>query len=172
MYLQKGSFGKPIATYTRFKLLEDSTKPCNVDAVIYSGRPVTLNADGEVVPVTANKTVYGLAKSNKNQYIDEVFDPRGMYGSGKIAVVVLGIVDVYHNIYTLQDGTEVKIDNFDTAQTYNVMDPLYVELTNEEKIGIITNVTDENNDKTFLGYVLEVGANKEFLQILLCKPTA
>jgi len=173
LYQQSGSFGKPIAIYTRYKLLEDATKLAKSDAEIFSARPVTLDENGEVIPVTSNVKVYGLAKANKNQYSDEVSDSYGMYGSKRMTVVVMGIVEVQHNIVTDNEGNETQIDTYDTAQTYSVMDPLYV-VTSGTKVGQITNqlVTSGQgqNDKTFLGYVLvPPTATDSTMQILLLK---
>jgi len=154
--MQTSSFGKPIAVYNRFKVLEDSTKLLKSGEVIYSGRPVTIEvASGSLISMASNMPVYGLAKAQSNPYQDEVFGAStGMYGSGCLTTIVNGIVDLQHNTFTLNDGSEVVVKTYDSAQTYHVWDPLYVELADGGKIGEITNVVVAGNNKTLLGYVL------------------
>jgi hypothetical protein len=158
--MQSGSFGKPIAVYNRYKILEDATKEMKTGETIYSGRPVTLSAahdayDGQIIAVAANGPVYGLSKVNKNVYSDEVTGTStGMYGSGMVTTIVEGIVDIQPNVFTLSDGSEVTVPTYATALTYYPWNKLYVELTDAGTLGQITNVGATANDETFLGWVL------------------
>jgi len=154
------NFGESIALQIRYKVLEDATKDVKSDAVIYSGRPVQLTADG-VKEVDANVRPYGLAKANKNSYIDETSNSFGMYGSGKLTVVCNGIVEVSHNVYEVGD-TSVTVKVYDDAQSYNVGDKLYVELTDAGKLGMITNqVSSGVNDNTYLGIVTKAPSSSD-----------
>jgi hypothetical protein len=177
IYMQSGSFGKTIAVFNRMKGLEDSTKTVKSDAVIYSGRPVTLYRTpgddlGKIVPVTDEASrVYGLAKFQKNSYLDEVVDDFGFYGSKKGTVIVTGIVEVTHNVFTDPSGVETTVKNYDDAQTYLPMQGLFVELTNPAKLGMITNQASAANNETFLGFVLGIDTTNAVLQIMLSKPS-
>jgi hypothetical protein len=177
IYMQTGSFGKAIAVFNRMKGMEDSTKLVKSDAVIYSGRPVTLyrtpGADlGKIVPVTEEASrVYGLAKFQKNSYVDEVVDDYGFYGSKKGTVIVTGIVEVTHNVFTDPAGVETTVKTYDDAQTYLPMQGLFVELTDVIKIGQITNQAAAANNETFLGFCLAIDTTNKILQILLSKPS-
>ena len=161
IYQETSSFGKQIAIYTRYRVLEDPTKAVDTSKTIYAGRAVTLNASGAVTPVVDDSKVYGLAKFQKNVYMDEVSgtNPSGVYGSGRGTVVVKGIVDVCPNVFTLTDGTECTIANWDVAGCYLPMAPLYV------KDELLT--TDSCCSATLLGYVLNYDATSSVLQILL-----
>jgi hypothetical protein len=177
IYMQSGSFGKTIGVFVRMKGIEDSTKTVTTTATIYAGRPVTLHAavdanQGNVEDITSEVMVYGLAKFQKNSYVDEVVDDFGFYGSRKGTVILSGIVEVTHNVFTDNVGTETTVKTYDDAQTYAPMQPLYVELTDTAKIGQITNVTTTANNATFLGYCLASDATNKVLQILLAKPSA
>ena len=181
--MQSTSFGKPIAVYNRYKVLEDATKPVKVGQTIYSGRPVTLSSahdayDGQVITVAANGPVYGLSKDNMNTYSDEVMGTStGMYGSGNVTVIVEGIVDITPNVFTLTDGSQVTVPTYVTAATYYPWDKLYVELTDAGTTGQITKAGVTANDETFLGWVLvPPAATNATMQILLrcgtCIPPA
>jgi hypothetical protein len=124
-----------------------------------------------VEDITAEVIVYGLAKFQKNSYVDEVVDDFGFYGSKKGTVIVSGIVEVTHNVFTDSVGTETTVKTYDDAQAYAPMAPLYVELTDTTKIGQITSVTTSANNGTFLGYVLGIDTTNKVLQILLAKPS-
>ena len=170
--MQSDSFGRPIAIFTRYKILEDSTKIVKNDAVIFSGMPVAISAahdanDGQIIAALTNAKIYGLAKFNKNSYSDEVNDAFGMYGSGKGNVVVKGIVEIQPNVFTLNDGTEVVVNTYDVGQTYYPNDPLYVELADSGKLGQITKVAVAGNNATFVGYVLVAPDSNGVMQILL-----
>lgn len=158
--MQSGSFGKPIAVYNRYKVLEDATKEMKSGEVIYSGRPVTLSKahdayEGQVIAMTTNTKVYGLSKVNKNSYSDEVTGTStGMYGSGMVTTIIEGIVDIQPNVFTQLDGSEVTVETYNMAPTYHVWDPLYVEIADAPHLGMITNVAAGTNDKTFIGFCL------------------
>ena len=170
LYQQSGSFGKPIAVFNRYKVIEDSTKTVNTAAVIYSGRPVSLNASGELVAAATDALVYGLARFQKNTYVDEVVDDFGFYGSKKGTVIVEGIVEVTQNVFTDSVGTETTVKTYDDTLTYVPNEPLYVDITNTTYV--ITNVKDGANAATFLGYVLAIDTTNKVLQIKLQKPSA
>ena len=177
IYMQSGSFGKAIAVFTRIKGMEDSTKTVKPTATIYSGRPVSLHAaadadQGSIEDITAEVIVYGLAKFQKNSYIDEVVDDFGFYGSKKGTVILSGVVEVTHNVFSdPYTGVETTVKTYDDAQSYAPMTPLYVELTDTTKIGQITSVTTSANNGTFLGYALALDTTNKVLQILLAKPS-
>ena len=172
--MQSTSFGKPIAVYNRYKVLEDSTKQVKSGVTIYSGRPVTLSTahdayDGQIIPVTTDMPVYGLAKNNYNVYSDEVAGTStGMYGSGNVTVIVEGIVDVTPNVFTLTDGSIVTVANYNTnSLTYYPWDKLYVEVANGTYAGQITKTGASTNDETFLGWCLVPPDANGVMQILL-----
>jgi len=179
IYMQASSFGKTIAVFNRIKGMEDSTKLVRPDAVIYSGRALSLrpNVDanqGTLQPTLSNILVYGLAKFQKNSYLDEVVDDYGFYGSKKGTVILSGIVEVTDNVFTDPAGVETTVHTYDTTLTYAPGQPLYVDLTSGDPaiIGTITNVVGAPNDATFLGYCLAVDTTNKVLQILLAKPSA
>jgi hypothetical protein len=174
---QSGSFGKQSSLFVRMRGLEDASKFATSASVIYCGRPVmqstAVDANiGKILQANVNQLVYGLAKMNKNAYVDETSDTFGMYGSGKMCVVVSGLVDVTHNIYTATDGTETTVKTFDDTLTYAIGEPLYVAVVT----GLITNVKvtapgATRNDNTFLGYVTSVPSTTDLtLGIFLKKP--
>lgn len=118
---------------------------------LFAGRPVTLNSEGKVVPVTQNTEVLGLVRAHKNKFVNEVSNDYGMYGSGLISVVLSGIVEVYPNYFTNPDGSETVVPNYENdLLNASLMSKIYVNLTN----GTLTTVVDANNDKTLVGYLL------------------
>jgi hypothetical protein len=159
-------FGRAVGINVDYRILEDAVNPVNASAEIYAGRPVVLDASGYVSPVTSDVPVYGLAKANKNSYIDETRGAYGAYGSGQMAVVVLGIVTVRHNVFYGSDGSENKVETYVTGLNYNYMDKLYVDT----ETGKITN--DDTASNTFIGYCLSSissSATDDAMRILLVK---
>jgi len=119
------------------------------DAVLYAGRPVTLNADGLVVAVNSNVKVLGLVKSHKNSYVDEVSDNYGMHGSGRVTVVVSGLVEIAPNYFTAADGSEIVVPNYENDfLTAAPMSPVYVNTSN----GTLT--TSNTAANTLVGYLI------------------
>lgn len=163
------AWGEPIGLNIDYRVLEDGTKDVNVDATIYAGRPVALNASSEVIPIdgtasgicAAAACVYGLAKANKCSYIDETYGAWGTYGSGRMTVVLQGLVTVRHNQFTKSDGSIATVKTYDDSKTYVPMTKLYVD-----GAGRITNVGTYTN--TELGIVtVPPTATCEEMQILL-----
>lgn len=166
-------------------VLEDSTKllVSTTDAVsllivapsnVYAGRPVFLvptalsaSLSGKASPYSAPSTSggsnvsnirpYGLAKSNRNIYADEVAGSFGAFGSGKLTVVSNGLVTVRPNVYGNPNGTTTTVHVYKSIETFYVGDPLYVSLANDVYLGMITKTVDasgdDRNDNTLLGYV-------------------
>jgi hypothetical protein len=131
-----------------YRILEDATKLVKSDAVIYAGRAVTMDpTTGLIIAGGGNVRTYGLAKSNKNSYVDETKGSFGAYGSGKMTTVLKGLVTVRPNYFVASDETIAKIKVYDDTilATYQYLQALYVD-TN----GLITNVTTQGN--TLLGY--------------------
>jgi len=137
-----------MAINTDRRVLEDSTKVANAAAVVYAGRPCSLDSNAQVIAGTNATLFYGLAKNDKNSYRDDTFGEFGAFGSGKLNVVVEGIVTVAPSIYSTVNGT-TQIDVYDSLLTYNVNDALYASSTN-----LITNDGASANGLTnFLGRV-------------------
>lgn len=141
------------------------------DAVVYSGRPVTIS-NGELVPVITNVKALGLAKFNKNSYINEVIGAFGMYGSGRGTVIISGIVDVSPNYFVQSDGSEISVANY-TNDVIGAaeMSPLYI-VTDGADAGKLTTVLVTNgagqNDATKIGYLLVApSATNPIAKILL-----
>ena len=149
--LRFSSWGRKIGIENKHPVYISVSLPPKADAVLYAGRPVTLDADGYVVPVTSNVEVLGLVKVHKNQYVNEVSNDYGMYGSGLVTVVLNGLVEISPNYFTAADGSEIVVPNYeDDFLTAPLMSKIYVNLTN----GTLTTVSDESNSNTFVGYLL------------------
>lgn len=174
--MQSTEFGKAVAIYPRYTVLEDSTKSVKLDGgAIYAGRAVSLNATSELIPTTTNVAVYGLAKANFNTYRNEVTDTSfGIYGSGLMTVLVEGIVDVQHSTFpsSTGDGSYTTVKTYDDTLTFTPGEKLYVTISGA-KAGQLTNVkvataTDDRNDNTLVGTVLVAPATAgASMQILL-----
>jgi len=164
------TFGRAIGVNSDNTYLEDSTKTVDTtETLIFAGRPVYIDGSGApaLTPVlhaydanSNNLRVYGIAKFNKNVYIDETKGALGgIYGGGKGTVVKKGIVSIRPISFILSNDTELTVDMYNSALTYLVGQPLYVELYNASKLGQITNVLDTThtgagvNGTTLLGYV-------------------
>jgi hypothetical protein len=146
------SWGRKIGIEVKSPAYIPISLPPKSDAVLYAGRPVTLNSDGEVVPVTSNTEVLGLVKVHKNSYVNEVSGDYGMYGSGQVTVIVSGLVEIAPNYFTAADGSEVVVDNYENDfLTASLMAKVYVNVT---KGTLTTSVTNGTNEKTFVGYLL------------------
>jgi hypothetical protein len=145
------SWGRKIGIEVKHPVYISLSLPPASDAVLYAGRPVTLNANGEVVPVTSNTEVLGLVRVHKNQYVNEVSNDYGMYGSGLVTVVVSGLVEISPNYFTAADGSEIVVANYENDfLTAPLMAKVYVNLTN----GTLTTVSNDSNSNTFVGYLL------------------
>jgi len=146
------SWGRKVGIEVKHPVYISVSLPPKSDAVLYAGRPVTLNANGEVVPVTSNVEVLGLVRVHKNSYVNEVSDDYGMYGSGLVTVVVSGLVEIAPNYFTNADGSETVVANYeDDFLTASLMSKVYVDVS---KGTLTTVVTDGTNEKTFVGYLL------------------
>jgi hypothetical protein len=166
-----GTFGRGIGLNPDDVKMEDSTKPVKVeDVYIYGGSPLAMFSDSgtfklaswghlNAASLTLNVKPYGIAKFNKNAYIDETFDSLGTYGSGKGTVIQLGRVSLLNNVFRTSDSGVQTVFAFDTAQTYTPMQALYVNCDNQSAaFGKITNQlvsteTADRNDNTLVGYV-------------------
>jgi len=176
MYMQSGSFGQQIPIYVRYRILEDSTKEVDTTTTIYAGLPLTLDTTSQkLIPVDAEVKVYGLAKFQKNSYMDEVTGtaPSGIYGSYRGTVVAKGIVDVKTQmIFTISSGAEKTIDLVDTSSGLVPMAPLYVgatgissgDNTGQHRISAADTTWDANGP---FGYVLNYDSAAGIVQILL-----
>jgi len=138
-----------------YRAMEDSTKYVDPSAVLYPGRPVRLTSTSLVKNSDGSTITFGLAKSNKNSYVDDTFGEFGAYGSGKMSVVVLGMVTVRPNLYVKSDGTIDTINVWDTTKTYLVNDYLYCNAS-----GLITNDSTGVTGSKF-GYVLKPPATED-----------
>jgi len=137
-----------MAINTDRRVEEDSTKVANSAAVVYAGRPVSLDSNAQVIASTQATLVYGLSKNDKNSYRDDTFGEFGAFGSGKLNVVKAGIVTVSPSLYSTVNGT-TTIDVYDSLLTYHVNDNLW---TNSS--GLITNDSGQANGLTnFIGRV-------------------
>lgn len=117
-------------------LMRDATKSVNADAVLVSGRPVSINTDGEIIAATDSTGVYGLSLVDKNAKRDDTFGEVGAYGSRKATVEVAGRAEVSPSVYLDVDlGEEITFDVYDPNQSYKPMDNLFVNSS-----GLLTNV--------------------------------
>lgn len=150
------SWGKKIGIEVKYPIYTQISLPPASAAVLYAGRPVTLNANGEVVSVSQNVKVLGLVRCHKNQYANEVSNDYGMYGSGLVSVITSGIVEVSPNYFTQADGSEVTVANYENDfLTANLMAEVYVNLTNGTLTTTKVNSGSGQNDNTFVGYLIK-----------------
>ncbi|MEM2174508.1 MAG: hypothetical protein QXI58_02645 [Candidatus Micrarchaeia archaeon] len=160
------SWGRKIGIEVKYPIYIQVSLPPKSDAVLYAGRPVTLDADGNVIPVTSNVEVLGLVRAHKNQYVNEVSNDYGMYGSGLVSVVVSGLVEISPNYFTNPDGTETVVANYENDfLTAALMSKVYV---NVEK-GTLTTVADASNSNTFVGYLLRKPTSTDPRCLILLK---
>lgn len=159
MTLRFSSWGRSLGIEVKSPVsVQYAESPVNSSAVIFSGRPVTLNSSGELVALVENKKALGLAKFNKNTYIDETMGAWGMYGSRKGTVIVQAIVDISPNYFVAADGVETVVANY-TADllTAAPMSAVYV-VTSGTDAGKLTTILVESetgqNDLTKVGYLL------------------
>ena len=170
--MQSSEFGKSVALYVRYRVLEDSTKAPATGETIYAGNALYLHSDSTLKRVLTNVAVYGLAKANMNSYRNEVNDASfGIYGSGLMTVVIMGIVDLTPSTFPNTDGSYTTVQSWDTSLTYHAGDSLYVQITGA-KAGLLTNVKvvaaqADRNDNTFVGTVLLAPTDTTAMQILL-----
>jgi len=135
---------------------------------------VTINAGGCVrldsttgpatlVPVTTDVKVLGLAKSNKNIYVDEVGGALGgIYGSGKMGVIIKGIVTLMSNYY--QDPVTGVINEFKTfdGTSFTKGAAVYASATS-----IINTTGASGTTNCKVGSVLDYNSTTKTLQILV-----
>jgi len=160
------SWGRKIGITVKSPVYISVSLPPKSNAELYAGRPVTLDANGEVVPVTSNTEVLGLAKGHKNSYVNEVSDDYGMYGSGLITVVTSGLVEITPNYFTNVDGSETVVANYENDfLTASLMAKVYVNLTR----GTLTTVSNDSNNKTFIGYLLRKPTSSDPSCLILLK---
>lgn len=157
-----------------YVVLEDSLRVKNPAANITEGQPVKLNAAGEVVAATADAPVYGIAKVDSNGYNDftgtassAVRGQYGAYGSGKLTIVLSGIVRVkastYNTIEVDQTGSTasaVTVKVYDDALSYVPGDVLYVDAN-----GLITKTA--SNKASIFGKVISAPTSDGWLEILV-----
>jgi hypothetical protein len=132
-----------------------------------AGQPVTLDATsgddrGKIVAVSGNVKVLGLAKSNKNQYIDETLGYTGIYGSGKMAVQCKGIVTVRPSYFLNPDDSVSTVMIWDgtIVSGLNTMTKLYATAASLISTNAMSN--------TYIGFVLKSPTASDFaLQIYL-----
>lgn len=139
------------------KLLEDCERNVNAAATIYAGRPVYLNAAGEVVNAVNTNVVYGLSEGDKNIYRDDTYGEFAAFGSGKMGVAKKGIVTIEPSVYDIVSGT-TTIYPYDNTKTYAVQDRLYVNsaglVTNEAVANVVVDGTSMYVVTNFLGRVI------------------
>jgi hypothetical protein len=149
-------------------VLEISTILAGSPLNITAGQPVTLDVSGtadqgKIVLVQGNVKVLGLAKSNKNQYIDETLGYTGIQGSGKMATQCKGIVTVRPSIFLdSSTGNTITVSIWDgtIVAGLNPMTKLYATAA-----GLISTNYMSN---TYIGQVLHAPTASSFaLQILL-----
>jgi hypothetical protein len=146
---------------------EDSLREVKQGVEIYEGQPVSLDADGKLVPATATSKVYGIAKLDANQYKNVAWGEYAAYGTGRLSVILSGIVRVkaseFGKIEVTPAGplstTFVK-KIFDDTKTYHVGDVLYVD-----NDGLITNTPVENGKVSIFGKVLKTPDANGWLEI-------
>ena len=148
-------------------ILEISTIMAGSTNNITAGQPVTIDATngvdrGKIVLVTDNVKVLGLAKSNKNQFIDETLGYTGIYGSGKMAVQCKGLVTVRPSYFALTDDSTVMIPCWD-GTIVSGLDPqtkLYATAAGLISANALSN--------TYIGFVIQAPTASDFaLQIYL-----
>ena len=169
--IQSSEFGKSVAIYPRYRVLEDSTKAPKAAEVIYAGNAVSLNAptDSTLIRTKTNMAVYGLAQANMNTYRDEVNDASfGIYGSGLMTVFMKGIVDVDHSYFPNTNGSYTTVYNYDPTITFVPGQPVYVDLQGGTYQYTITNVLNSNALTAFGTVLIAPNATlKTPLQILM-----
>lgn len=183
-----GTFGRGLGINPDDVKMEDATKLVKLeDTSIYGGSPLALINDAGVFKLASFKYLmdealggnikpYGLAKFNKNAYIDETFDQQGMYGSGKGTAIQLGRVTLMNNIFrTVAGGVTPKFGFVESITDYAPMQELYINLdVASADCGKLTNVKisavqADRNDNTLVGYVANyfASATQPVLEVLL-----
>ena len=150
-----------------YSILEISTMYAGSVNNITAGQPVTVDCSngadrGKIVRVNGNVRVLGLAKSHKNEYIDETFAYTGLEFAGKMAVQSKGIVTVRPSYFLINDRETATVPCWDGSITagLNPQTPLF-----STSDGLIS-ANEMSN--TFIGYVIRPPTAMDFsLQILL-----
>jgi ribosomal protein L30/L7E len=174
----------PFSTWGRSIGIEVKSTVSVVDCVstvdqtktFYAGRAVTIDSTSKkLIPVEANLKPLGLAKFNKNTYVDETLNNYGMMGSGLGTTVMFGTVEVSPNYFTIADGTEVVVDNFVAGMTAAApLAPIYVVTAAGADLGKLTPTLvapgPGQNELTVVGYLLvapttETPIMKMFVQL-------
>ncbi len=150
-----------------YVVLEDSMRVKNPAAQIFEGQPVKLNAAGEVVPATANAPVYGISKIDANQYRNYAYGELGAYGSGKMTIVLSGIVRVKASSFNVvevdQSGSvssAVTVKIYDDSLTYVPGDVLYIDAN-----GLITKTASDK--VSIFGKVVSAPSSDGWMEILV-----
>lgn len=119
-----------------YKGVEIGELPSNVTTIptFVAGRAVYMNTSGNVDSnILASKRVLGLVKENFiSGVINEVTGQFGIYGSGKVSVLLRGVSTVRQSVYS---GTSYNV--YDQAQTYVANDEIYAT----PATGVLTNQT-------------------------------
>jgi hypothetical protein len=172
IYQDTSSFGKQIPIYVRYKVLEDATKEVTVASTFFAGGPVSIDTtSGKLVPTGSDVKVYGLAKFQKNTYLDEVTgtSPSGIYGSGRGTVVVKGIVDLMTTmVFTLSDGSTHTTTLVNATGLANNQ-LLYVDdaATSDGNYPLAVTAQTTWTTNSFVGYVLNYDSSNGIVQILM-----
>jgi len=146
---------------------EDSLREVKQGVEIYEGQPVSLDANGQLVPATSNSKIYGIAKLDANQYKNVAWGEYAAYGTGRLSVILGGIIRVkaseFGKIEVTPSGplstTFVK-KIYDDTKTYHVGDVLYVDNN-----GFITNAPVTGGKVSIFGKVLKTPDANGWLEI-------
>lgn len=176
-------FGRAIGINMDKLVLSDSQRTAKDSAVIYAGRPVALDSNGLVVDFgndatsggAGNVKIAGLARANKNSYINEAHGSNGSYGSGMIDMAIMGLATLRDNVFSQTSGPDITKGSFDSSVTYAVNDALYVNQSSDAtKRGMITNDKQTSggaqNDSTFVGYVVRPPSVSDTSMTILLLP--
>ena len=146
---------------------EDSLREVKQGVEIYEGQPVSLDSDGKLIPAVHNTKVYGIAKLDANQYKNVAWGEYAAYGTGRLSVILSGIVRVkaseFGKIEVTPAGpiSQVFVKKiYDDTKTYNVGDVLYVDSD-----GLITNAPVTGGKVSIFGKVLKAPDANGWLEI-------
>lgn len=178
-------FGRAIGINMDKLVLSDSQRSVKDTAVIYAGRPVALDSNSLVVDYgndatsggAGNVRISGLARANKNAFVNEASGSFGMFGSGQIDIAIMGIATLKANVFSSTSDSNVDLTKptFDESLTYAVGDSLWVDQGSDAtKRGLINNVKltsgAAQNDNTFVGYVVRPPSASDSSMTILLLP--
>lgn len=85
---------------------EDALRSKKVSAKLTAGQPVALDTNGELIGATAGSAaVFGINKSDSNDYANYAYGEFGAFGTGKLTVVQKGTVRIKDSVYN-----EIEVD--------------------------------------------------------------